>query len=307
MGPLPWRRRLRPLLAALGAAVLAAGCALGPALPDGAQTLEDIPFIERDDLRLTGDLYLPAGQGPHPAVLLIHGGGWRNGDPGQMAHLGRRLAAAGFVAYSASYRFAPEYRHPTQLEDVRQALNWLAEHDRVDPDRVAVWGYSAGAHLALLLGFGADAGRAEAGHAEAGRAEAGRSDGEPKRPVAVVAGGSPTDFERFDPNGRLLVNLVGAPRDEDPEGWRRASPIHWADAKSPPVYLYHGRLDRVVDVGHSLALQARLEELGTSVHFDEVDWGHFWVFLGNRSVEQRATAFLQRTTERTLRHNGSER
>lgn len=268
-------------LAVFGAAVLAAGCALGPSLPDGAEVIEDIPFRERDAVRLAGDLYLPPGGGRHPAVLLIHGGGWRNGDPGQMAHLGRRLAAAGFVAYSSSYRFAPEHRHPAQLEDVRQAMNWLAKQERVDPERVAVWGYSAGAHLALLLGFGAEA------ETEAESA--------PKRPVAVVAGGSPTDFERFDPDGRLLVNLLGAARDEDPEGWRRVSPLYWADAQSPPVYLYHGKLDRVVDVGHSRALEARLDELGVCVHYDEVDWGHFWVFLGNRSVEQRATAFLQST------------
>lgn len=282
-----WRRLARTHLAAIGAGMLLAGCALGPSLPDGAQTLHDIAFLEQENVRLAGDLYLPAGNGRHPAVLLIHGGGWRNGDPGQMAHLGRRLTAAGIVAYSASYRFAPEHQHPAQLADVRQAMAWLAEHDRVDPSRVAVWGYSSGAHLALLLGFGAEA----------------DADAEPPpRPVAVVAGGSPTDFELFDPNGRLLVNLVGAPREEDPEGWRHVSPIHWADAESPPVYLYHGRLDRVVDVEHSRALEARLDELGASVHYDEVGWGHFWVFLGNRSVEQRATMFL----ERTLGGHGSE-
>ncbi len=286
-----WRRLARSHLAALTASVLAAGCALGPSLPDGAQTLNDIAFLEQDGIRLTGDLYLPVAEGRRPAVLLIHGGGWRNGDPGQMAHLGRRLAAAGFVAYSTSYRFAPEYRHPTQLADVRDAMTWLAEHDRVDPDRVAVWGYSAGAHLALLLGFGAEADA----DAETGSA--------PRRPVAVVAGGSPSDFERFDPNGRLLVNLMGAARDEDPEGWRRASPIHWADAQSPPIYLYHGRQDRVVDVGHSRELEARLDGLGASVHYDEVAWGHFWVFLGNRSVEQRATNFLKQT----FNDNGARR
>lgn len=276
-----WRRRLRQQLAVLGAAMLATGCALGPGLPDGAEVREDLPFHEQDGLRLAGDLYLPAGSGRHPAVLLIHGGGWRNGDPGQMAHLGRRLAAAGFVAYSSSYRFAPEHRHPTQLEDVREAMAWLARQERVDPERVAVWGYSAGAHLALLLGFGA--------------ATEAYAPSPPPRPAAVVAGGSPTDFELFDPDGRLLVNLLGATRDEDPEAWRRVSPLYWADAQSPPVYLYHGELDRVVDVRHARALEARLEELGVCVLYDEVDWGHFWVFLANRSVEQRATAFLQRT------------
>lgn len=288
---MPSARWPAPLLAVLVATLLAAGCALGPSLPEGAEVVEDVAFHEHDGLRLAGDLYLPPGKERHPAVLLIHGGGWRNGDPGQMAHLGRRLAAAGFVAYSSSYRFAPEHRHPTQLEDVRRAMTWLAGQERVDPERVAVWGYSAGAHLALLLGFAAET----------------EADAATPRPAAVVAGGAPTDFELFDPDGRLLVNLLGATRDEDPEAWRRVSPLYWADAQSPPVYLYHGELDRVVDVKHSRALQARLDELGVCVHYDEVDWGHFWVFLGNRSVEQRATAFLQSTLgERSFAQPGAK-
>ncbi|TVS15851.1 MAG: alpha/beta hydrolase [Gammaproteobacteria bacterium] len=262
---------------ALSFAVLLTGCAIGSGLPEGATVLENQPHSEAEDA-LGGDLYLPAGNDRRPAVLLIHGGGWRNGNPGQMAHLGRSLAGEGFVAYSAAYRFAPEHTHPAQVEDVRQAMAWLARHERVDPDRIAIWGYSAGAHLALMLGFGAEPDAAD--------------NGRPRRPAAVVAGGSPTDFERFEPNGRLLVNLVGAPRKDDPDGWRRASPIHWADGDSPPIYLYHGRLDRVVDIGHSEVLYTALTDLGVPVEFDEVGWGHFWVFLVNRGVERRATAFL---------------
>lgn len=268
------------LLLLTGAALI--GCAVAAALPDGATILEDQPYVQHDQQELGGDLYLPAGDDRRPAVLLLHGGGWRGGNPGQMAHLGRQLVGQGFVAYSAGYRFAPEHTHPAQVADARRAYEWLASHERVDPDRIAVWGYSAGAHLALMLAFGAEP-------------DVVTDNGAPTRPHAVVAGGSPTDFDRFDANGRLLVNLVGANRDEDPLGWRRASPIHWADRHSPPTYLYHGRLDRVVDIGHAEALRQTLADLDVAVEFDAVRWGHFWVFLANRSVERRAIDFLERT------------
>lgn len=271
---------LRTGLLLLLTAVLV-GCAAAASLPEGATVLESQPFVTDGDTTLDGDLYLPAGNDRRPAVLLLHGGGWRGGNPGQMAHLARRLVNEGFVAYSAGYRFAPEHTHPAQVADARRALSWLARHERVDPERIAVWGYSAGAHLALMLAFAAEPEAGSNGHFE--------------RPRAVVAGGSPTDFDRFDADGRLLVNLVGTNRDDDPESWRRASPIHWADEDSPPTYLYHGRLDRVVDLGHSEVLYRTLQNLDVPVELDVVRWGHFWVFLANRSVERRVVDFLERT------------
>jgi acetyl esterase/lipase len=265
--------RRRPLRAVvwLGVACLTAGC-FGPPLPDDARLLTDLSYAQAESGPLAGRLFLPAGAGPHPAVLLLHGGGWRNGDPGQMDGIGRRLAGAGFVAFSAEYRLAPEHRYPVQLEDARAAFLWLAARDDVDPARVATWGYSAGAQLALLLGL--------------------RPTGQSPRPNAVVAGGSPAVFELFDPRGRLLVNYLGASREEAPQIWAEASPIEWVSSDDPPVYLYHGRKDGLVDIEHARRLARALAEAGVGVTLDEVEAGHIGVFLTGRGIEARATAFL---------------
>src|SRR5262249_26300578 len=117
-----------------------------------------------------GDVYRPDGYGPRPAVLVIHGGSWRSGKRSEMAKFARGFANAGYVVYNVDYRLAPEHRFPAQLDDVRAAFAWLHDHAHelaADPDRIAVMGYSAGAHLALLLGLAGvgDAPRPRAGAA----------------------------------------------------------------------------------------------------------------------------------------------
>jgi acetyl esterase/lipase len=211
-------------------------------------------------------------------VLVIHGGGWRGGEPWHMGHVSRLLANEGFVAFTPSYRFAPEHQHPAQLEDVRAAYRWLAAQPSVDADNIAVWGYSAGAHLALLLGLAPEG----AGGLAAD-----------ERPVALIGGGAPTRLDLFDPESRLVVQLVGGARDEAPEAWAAASPISWASADDPPVYLYHGTLDQVVDVEHAREMTAALQEAGVPVILDTVTGGHISVALLDRNVERRAAAWLE--------------
>ncbi|MEE4299362.1 MAG: alpha/beta hydrolase [Pseudomonadales bacterium] len=264
----------RSTLILLGLIVLG-GCTT---LQNGTEVNTDIVYVERSSGDLTGSLFLPAGEGPHPAVLVIHGGGWRKGEPWHMGHVSRLLANEGFVAFTPSYRFTPEHQHPAQLDDVRDAYRWLAARDDVDADDVAIWGYSAGAHLALLLGLAPE---------EAGGLAA------EERPVAIIGGGSPTSFELFDPESRLVVQLVGGSLDERPEAWEAASPISWVSSDDPPVYLYHGSLDQIVDVEHARQLASALQEAEVPVTLDTVMGGHISVAVFDRSVERRAAAWLE--------------
>ena len=252
--------------------LLIAGCSFGPPLPDDARRLDDVSYIERETGNLAGRLFLPAQNGPRPAVLLLHGGGWRNGSPRQMDVIARRLVSQGFVVFSAAYRLAPGTRYPGQLEDARAALAWLADRPEVDPRRMAAWGYSAGAQLALLLALNP-------------------APGQP-RPLAVVAGGAPAALGLFDGKSRLLVDYLGAPRSEAPGTWLEASPIEWVSQDDPSAFLYHGQTDRLVDIRHARLLARRLREAGVKVILDEVPGGHVGVFLTGRAIEARATAFL---------------
>lgn len=106
---------------------------------------------------LTLDLYRPAfGSNPRPVVLVLHGGGWTDGDKRQLTKLSQYLAARGYVVANLGYRLAPAWRFPAAQEDVANAIQYLKDLETthgVDPSRIALLGRSAGGQIALLAGY----------------------------------------------------------------------------------------------------------------------------------------------------------
>lgn len=252
-----------------------------------ASSAETVAFtVERDvayaagaDARQRGDLFRPAGEGPHPALLVIHGGSWTRGSRARMEPVAERFAAAGYVVFNVDYRLAPEHTHPAQIDDVRAAFAWLRDHAGaygVDPARIAALGYSSGGHLALLLGLEDAA----------------------ARPAAVIGGAAPSDL-RVWPRSPLIRNLLGGSPDERPEAWQGASPITHVSADDPPVLLYHGTLDNVVDVEHSRRLHERLQAEGVSSRLVEQKWaGHATAFVFDEGSLEAALVFLDESLAR---------
>ncbi len=202
---------------------------------------------------LAGDLYLPERAGPLPVVLLVHGGSWQKGRRADMAPIARRLAQAGYAAFTVSYRLAPGWRFPAPLQDLQQALRWLAENAEtyeLDPQRLAAWGFSAGAHLAAMLGTVDETDMLYL---------AGRP---PLR--AVVAGGTPADLRRY-PRSPAVTALLGASLAEAPARYAQASPVVHASAGDPAFFLYHGRRDTLVEPAQAQALNDALQAAGVPV------------------------------------------
>ena len=155
-----------PILVALLAAVANSA---QPQQPRAAQRGEDPPEGVRvhTDIAYSGespaqtlDLYLPEQDGSslRPALVVVHGGGWRGGDKrrGQWARIPAEYARDGYVAISVNYRLTGEAPWPAQIEDVKAAVRWLRAHAteyRVDTGRIGAYGNSAGAHLVSLLGL----------------------------------------------------------------------------------------------------------------------------------------------------------
>jgi acetyl esterase/lipase len=195
---------------------------------------------------LHADIYQPDEAGPFPAVLMIHGGGWIGGKRQDMHRTARAVARHGYVVMNASYRLAPRWRFPAQLQDIQQALLWLRTHAdqyRVRADRIASWGYSAGAHLALLPAL------LSPGH---------RNYSAGTRPVAVVAGGTPVDLSYY-PASPYINQLMGVGCHHDPQAWSDASPLTHVAPNSPPVFLYHGSFDRLLGPNNAQAMFSALQ------------------------------------------------
>lgn len=281
--------RLHALLSGVG--ILLVGCSshLGkPATPAPAALHTD--FEVRADLvftlddaprKLLADAYVPTGDGPWPGVLLIHGGGWETGDRDQVASIARRLARRGFVVFNTTYRLAPKDTFPAQIQDVQLALRWMQSHAaelRMRPDRIGAFGYSAGAHLAALLGT------LSPGDALAST----------PRVAAVVAGGTPSDLTKFK-GGKLVPQFLGTNWKTDPEAYRRASPVTYVSSDDPPFFIYHGGWDQLVPVDHAEDLHAALQAAGVrSELFVLRGRGHITAFLTDGAAFDAAATFLDR-------------
>lgn len=236
----------------------------GAALP--AQVLRDLEYARVDGKPLRLDLYLPPREEGKrlPVVVWIHGGGWLGGDKsGTPAPevLGDRYAVA-----SIGYRLSLEATFPAQIHDCKAAVRWLRAHaDRygLDPDRIGVWGSSAGGHLAALLGT-------SGGVAELEGAVGGHLDQESRVQAACVFFG-PTDLlaalepgawpSQASPASPVAL-LLGGPVAERADLARLASPVAHASPDDPPFLLVHGDRDATVPLDQSVRLHPALTAAG---------------------------------------------
>ena len=219
------------------------------------------------------DVWLPPHSGdPAPAVLFLHGGGWRAGSRHQAgpAFLGaqpgpfEQVARSGIAVASADYRLSGEAAWPAQLHDVKAAVRWLrarAGELGIDGERIAVWGESAGGHLAELLGLTAGDPALEG--------DVGVT-GPPSAVSAVVAWYAPSDLlavaadtgtDPMDPDTRE-AQLLGAPPALVPGAAAQASPITHVSAGAPPFLLLHGEADRLVPCAQSERLHSAMRKIG---------------------------------------------
>jgi acetyl esterase/lipase len=212
---------------------------------------KDVTYCTMDSVELKMDVYYPyANNGLFPVTMYVHGGGWSSGDKAQGAGAMEipALRQAGFLVVSVNYRLAPEYKFPVMIEDVKCAVRFLRAHANdynLDPDRIGVWGGSAGGHLVALLGTTDES--------------AGFDVGEyleySSRVQAVVDMFGPTDltvnFEGgYERSGRVFGDF-------DPA---LASPVTYVTPDDPPFLLLHGEKDKLVPIEQSEILLAALQQ-----------------------------------------------
>jgi len=231
-------------------------------LRSGSGVHRDVPFLAGDrGERL--DAYLPdpgIWRGPHPVVIVIHGGGWAKGDKAErrQVEIAELLVGNGYAVFSINYRlmeFAGEILKspvtrscwPDCLNDCREALRFSsgrAEAWNLDPSRIALFGLSAGAHLALLTSL-------TTGHPEL--------DVLPRRfPVACVVYFYGV-FDLLPIGGRWKFGeMHTAPRAVR----HLASPATHLCRGAPPILVVHSKADATVPVAQSLQLLEKLEMHG---------------------------------------------
>jgi acetyl esterase/lipase len=193
-----------------------------------------------------------------PAIIYIHGGGWRIGSQKQGPF--EELARDGYFCASIEYRLTGEAKWPAQIEDCKLAVRWLranAAKYGVDPNRIGAWGDSAGAHLVSCLATTADRKELEGTGGYPGVSSAVQ--------VAIDYFG-PSDFTAatFTDPGAVqgMEELFGVPREQNPELWKSGSPAALVKAGDPPILLVHGLCDQSVPVEQSILFDAALRKAG---------------------------------------------
>lgn len=230
------------------------------------EILNDVPYGAAGHFWLFLDLYRPEPLPAHPlpAVIYLHGGGWRRGDktlrtPPMLVEHGRYIVA------SINYRLSDQALFPAQIHDCKAAVRWLranAVRYGIDGARIGVWGYSAGGHLAALLGTTGDHPDLEGGNGSAGVSSAVQ---------AVVCVAAPTDFSRMggwhnEPDSPEAL-LVGGPVAQRAELVQQANPITYVHAATPPFLLIHGEDDDTVPISQSQLLYDALISAGGEAGF----------------------------------------
>ena len=223
---------------------------------------KDIVYGRGGDMDLLLDVYYPApGTEKRTAVLQLHGGGFRGGAKENLSANCRQFAQRGYVAVSSQYRLVHQAQWPAQIEDVKAAIRWTrANADRlgVDPDKVAVAGYSAGAMLALLA-----SGTRGMPELEGQGGNAGVS----SEVAACIAFYSPEAQRRpANGGGNGLI-----PEDSSDSVYEQASPITYAKAGAPPTILFHSTGDQTIPFEASMRLFDGLHKGGVPVEMHIFD------------------------------------
>jgi len=246
------------------------GLAGDSAIPEGVTFLQNIPYREGGIRHCQLDLAMPSerGERPRAAIVVIHGGGWLEGDKSSFSTLktpGNILGFAklGFVAVTINYRLSTEAPYPAALDDCRCAVRWLRAHAdqyHLNPNRIGAWGNSAGGHLAMLLGMT--------------ERTPGNNDGEPysnlsSRVQSVVSDSGPLDltYEHQQATLRVVIEkfMGGPPEGDQKKNYERASPVNLVSEKLPPLLLIYGEEDTQV---HAEVTDQFVSALSRSGHKD---------------------------------------
>ncbi|HEX8171950.1 MAG TPA: alpha/beta hydrolase [Thermoanaerobaculia bacterium] len=231
-------------------------------------TYSALEYASPEGERLLLDLRVPDGAGPHPVILYLHSGAWVTGD--RTGGPALRQASRGYAVASIDYRLAPDSIWPSQIEDAKAAIRWLranAARFHLDPNRIGVFGASAGGHLAAVLGTSGGVDALE-----------GLNEGNPQfssRVRAVVDFYGPTDLLKLDEQKPACSSfldgnaafmppslLMGCSIQQCAEQTRTASPMSYITRDDPPFLILHGQRDCLVPWQQSVLLDQALRAAG---------------------------------------------
>ena len=244
------------------------------------------------------DVYLPKSDQPTPAMIQIHGGGWRAGSKQHVPSFLKQAVSEGWLAVvSVEYRFTNVAVHPAQTNDCLRAIQFVrskAKEWNIDPTRIGATGGSAGGHLTMFVATHDDLADPDAEDPVARQSS---------RVQCAVPFAGPSDWSLLStikhdhPAYRQLIGYEpGTPaRDMMEERKRNVSPITYVSADDPPMMIIHGDADVIVPFAHAEVMHKRLKAAGVEVDLVAVEGGRHWVSgAGYPEAGKKAVPFIKK-------------
>ena len=228
--------------------------------PPSPEVKNDLVYAKTGGTDLKLDMVRPAqGDGPFPAIVVIHGGGWRAGSKNGNRPMLVELAKRGYVAISPQYRFCPKDTFPAQVHDVKAAVRWLRTHKdeyKIDGDHIGAVGFSAGGHLSLMLGLTGP---------EDGLEGDVPTDAPSSKVQAVVNYFGPTDLGASDipdVSKPLVKDFIGGTSTEKADAFAKASPLTHVSKGDAPILTFQGTRDPLVPFTQAEKLTSAMTKAG---------------------------------------------
>lgn len=183
---------------------------------------------------------------PRPAILIIHGGGWRSGNKSIHHPLAQQLAALGYVCFTPEYRLSTEALYPAAVQDIKSALRWIrrnAKKYNIDASKIAVAGHSAGGELAAFAGTTNNLAAFEGNGCYQKYSSSVQAIVNIDGILAFIhpESGEGDDSKRTS----AATNWFGYSKKENPVLWQQASPLTHAGKNTAPTLFINSSVDRM--------------------------------------------------------------
>jgi acetyl esterase/lipase len=243
-----------------------------PEIPQSIEEFRNIEYKNINGKSLQLDIYKSKNLNTAaPLLVFIHGGGWKGGNRSDYLVYLIAFAEKGYVTATVSYSLLKDSPYPGCVEDIKDAVGWFfnnGEKYGYDPDRIALIGGSAGAHLAMLAAYGWK--NSEAGTDSIKIPEISH------KIKAVIDIYGPVDLTTvYARNQPLVTSFISHSYMEAPELYREASPLQYLNKSNPPTMILHGTSDELLPLSQSDLLKEMLDSLGVPCVYYKVPlWPH---------------------------------
>ncbi|RXM42288.1 alpha/beta hydrolase [Flavobacterium sp. YO64] len=251
----------------------------------------DVAYFTSKERTLHLDAFVNKKQKQNPAVIMIHGGGWRSGNKSQMNPLGQEIASKGYSCFTIEYRLSLEAKYPYGVYDVKNAIRFIKDNAKkfnVDPNKIAVLGCSSGGQMAALIGT--------TNGISAFDDPSNKSKSSSKVNAIINVDGILAFRHPESSEGEMASFWLGGSYEEKTENWKNASALSHANKNTPPILFINSSIDRFHAGRDDMIKILNQYKIYSEVHTIENSPHSFWFFQPwfNPTVDF-TTNFLKKT------------